>query len=483
MLTPALRRARAFVLGSSLAALVGCSGAPPPPAVASAPPPQPTAVPIVVEHLKDDPTGTRPPPRIEVPIVVPTVAEVKLDNGVRAWLIEDHTQPLVSFAMSIATPSTGPTAAFTVMAGLIQVLPDRAGRTLSKVSETQGSRLIVSSDDVGTLFQSDVLSEDFPLALAAMTSRLREGKSTPALLENASTQVGAYRSHPLGEEFLSAVFPSGHALAWPDPDRKAMTSQKPAEIDKLRSSYQSGDRTSFAVFGDITPAQLKDALTTAAGAWPKPKAVAPGKAVITEPQSGVILQDRGWRSNVSVTCAFPVPPTTNPDAPLVWIATHALALETGDRAAEKISEARSGALTLNRRGPEVLIGWSLDLPRSRVATVLEALRDEWNDVTSGSVDLGRAREHALRSLVGGRSTYDRIRALRFAMTMFADASAFTQFLDRVRTGDAAAVATATKNLLPKTAIRIVASGSVRQEESAIVPLGFASVVVRDASQP
>jgi len=248
----------------------------------------------------------------------PASFRVLLDNGLLAYVVEDHNVPLVTFSVFAGVGTAhGPEGAAEVLLRGLQRGPANVGagdfrRALdSMVAEyrvTMGSEeteitLNVPSEDAAAalrllagVLQTPQLPEPGSLAPGALPgaganrSAAATGESGPLLYEGSlDATVQAFRDrlfegHPYGHR------PTGEDFA-------ALDSRTVAEFG---AEYLSPDNVTLAIAGDFVAADMREALAAAFGSWParpapEPIAFAP---VATEAPRRLYLHDvdklQGW---------------------------------------------------------------------------------------------------------------------------------------------------------------------------------------------
>ncbi len=325
---------------------------------------------------------------------VPPVRKVVSDGGIEAWLIEDHTHPVVHLSLSFRGGAALDPADRGGLASLLASLLDEgAGDLDSQAFQGRLEDLAVElSFEAGrdglhgtlkTLTRNlDPAADLLRLALtaprfdrepvarmrAAILARLERAASNPDDIARRAFQAAMFPDHPYGRPAAG------------DPDGVARIT-----VEDLRGALRdrlARDALVVGVFGDITPDRLRGLLdqvfgglpaTAATGAIRETKAAAGGRLRVIArdiPQSVILFGHGG-------------PKREDPDFYAATVLTHILGGGTfSSRLHEEIREKRglaySVGLSLWPLDHAGLILGSAGTANERAAETVEILRREWS---------------------------------------------------------------------------------------------------------
>jgi predicted Zn-dependent peptidase len=226
--------------------------------------------------------------------VAPKVAEAKLKNGLRVYIVERHDLPIVS-ARLVVTAGAGdvPDARPGVMSFLGSMLEQgtkkRNALQLSDDFEAIGAnhgawvewdsgglnvRVLSERLDAALELMADVaLSPTFP---EAEVERLRARRIASIQAEKSSP--GTIASNNVAAALFGRAHPYGHSMSGDEDDAKKLTR---AEIVRAYERLFNPQNAALVVAGDVTQATLLPKLEATFGAW-KAK---PGAAVRKPPKT------------------------------------------------------------------------------------------------------------------------------------------------------------------------------------------------------
>lgn len=306
-------------LGLSLLLLAAaCQEAPPPqaPQKPAAPAPAPEPPP---PSTPDAPFRQQPPgPDGKVTFAAPKIAQAKLKNGLRVFIVERHDLPIVTARLVVAAgagdlPEARP-GAVTFMGQMLErgtkkrdalklsddfeAIGARHGAGFDWDSGTANVTVLAEQLDAGLELLADVtLSPSFAeselerLRTQRLTNIASEKNVPTAAANNATSAVVFGRQHPYG-----------HSLMGEEADVKAITR---AEVVKTYEKLFTVPNAALVVVGDVTQASLMPKLESRFGTWKskgKPLARKPPAAPAhPDTDKRVVVVDRpGAQSQVQI---------------------------------------------------------------------------------------------------------------------------------------------------------------------------------------
>ena len=221
------------------------------------------------------------------PFHFPKAATQTLANGMRAYVISDNEQPMVTVrivftsAGSVNDPAGKPGVANMTADMLKQGTASRTAEQIAQAIDFVGGSLSASADDDGTYIAVSVVKRDFALAMDLLSdvllhpafkkeeldrrrqqalSNLQLQYSDPGYIADAVLDRLIYGQHPYGLP----------GAGTPDSLRKL----ERADLERFRNTYYTPESALLAFAGDIKPDDAFAAAEKYLGpsAWPKREA-------------------------------------------------------------------------------------------------------------------------------------------------------------------------------------------------------------------
>jgi len=294
-----MKRAAFVVVAVASCALVRCAGAPPKaeekqtaPAPASAPATpgssgSGTSAPAKVAEVAPEPVpaseqwrAAAPKPGAVPSLIIPTVQQATLPNGLTILVSEQHQLPFVSVQAAIRAGASLDPEGKAGLAGLVyEMLPEGAGKrdavALADAFGDLGCRLGASAGDDGGTLQFAVLSRNVDPAVALLAEVIQKPRFEAKDFDKRKKKVLADLVRSLGEpmylafdaaagEIFGAKHPYGHSADG------TMASVSVLKVDDVKKFYAAnvGPKTTALVFaGDITLAEAKKVAQKHLGKW------------------------------------------------------------------------------------------------------------------------------------------------------------------------------------------------------------------------
>ena len=253
----------------------------------------------------------------------PERVRVVLENGLVAYVVEDHTVPLVTFSAfaSVGTAHGPEGAAEVLLRGLQQGPADMGAGGFRRALEAMVAEYRVTMGGEETEITLNVPSEDAVAALRLLAGVLQTprvpdpaslaGGSAPGAGGNRSDTAAGESGPVLYEGSLDATVQAfrdhlfeGHPYGY-QPTNDDFAALDRRTVAELGAAYLSPGNVTLAIAGDFAATEMRDALIAAfgsssAGSWssrpaPEPIAFAP---VATEAPRRLYLHDvdklQGW---------------------------------------------------------------------------------------------------------------------------------------------------------------------------------------------
>lgn len=328
-----------------------------------------------------------------LPAVAAEVKRVVSDRGIEAWLVEDHSNPIVSMSFAfkggaIADPK-GKAGTAHMVSGL---LDEGAGELKSfEFQKALEDKAIKLGFDAGRdTFSGSLktLTDNRELAFDMLRLALTQPRFDDEPIERVRSQIQANLARELqdpdaiaGRRWMAAAFPD-HPYGTPaNGSPETVAAIVKADLKGFVASRLARDNLFIGISGDITPEQLKPLLDKAFGALPekaaplavdKVKPAAAGQTIVERkdvPQSVVVFGEEGISRQ-------------DPD----WYAAYVLNYILGgggfsSRLMEEVREKRGLAYgvytSLQPMDYAALLTGSVATENARVAESLQVIRDEW----------------------------------------------------------------------------------------------------------
>ena len=360
-------RAHQGMLGLALGLLAaGCEQTVPPP-VMPAPPPrvEPTAQAV-------DPVGTKPVLEAPRAFVPPSAVAFTTANGIKVWLLERHTLPMVSVSVSIPYGSASdPRGKEGVAHITADMLDEGAGARnavqLSTAVNDLGASLGTGAGTDGSAVTLTVLKKNFRPAFEIFSDVLARPRFDPKEwsrvsslwkndLEKRAQDPDAVARVVLGSVLYGRDSPYGHPA-----DGLISTAAK-VDLGAVKAFYATHyrpDRATLVVAGDITQAELAPIVEAALGKWKAPATPpeAEPKVTLRPNPPRLVLVDRPAAPQSVIAVVREGVTATYPRAPLLDLVNTALGGSFTSRLNQDLREehgwsygARSGFTEMRQNG-------------------------------------------------------------------------------------------------------------------------------------
>lgn len=221
------------------------------------------------------------------PIRMPRVEEVKLDNGLKLFLVEDHDYPTIDFRAMVHTGSVFELASKIGLAsitgealrtgGSVSIDGDEIDREL----ETLAARISTSIGQTSGYISVSVLKEDVNKVLEILADILinpafREDKINLAKIQQRS--IISRRNDDIGQiafrEFQKLIYGKENPYAR-HPEYATINVVTKEDIVQFYNKYFYPNNTTMAVWGDFDSKQLIASLKNTLGRWKAAKVEIP----------------------------------------------------------------------------------------------------------------------------------------------------------------------------------------------------------------
>jgi zinc protease len=251
------------------------------------------------------------------------IQEVKSKKGITAWLVEDHSIPLVAirfvFDGGTAQDPAGKEGLANLMSGLFD---EGAGDLDSDAFQVKlddaGAEMSFDAQRDGTYGSMRMLSEEKDAAFDLLTLAVNRPRFDQAPLDRVRAQVLsgiiANERDPNAiaqRKWLSAIY-GEHPYSRPDEGtRQSIAAITPQDLGAFHKASFARDGLHIAVVGDIDAATLKRKLDQLFGDLPQKQALAP--VADTQPKLGQHLEVDYDLPQTSLQLAYPGVKRSAPD--------------------------------------------------------------------------------------------------------------------------------------------------------------------------
>ncbi|MBW4634813.1 MAG: insulinase family protein [Iphinoe sp. HA4291-MV1] len=208
----------------------------------------------------------------------PLPEQFTLKNGLRVFLLADHSVPTVNLSGQISAGSEFDTntkaglASF-VATNLMNGTQTKNALTLAKILEDRGVNLGFNASREGVSIAGNGLSANLPILIQTLADVVQNATFPDNQLELSrqraliSLKVQLDDPRGLGRRvFQQAIYPENHPFH-SFPTEESLRSVTRADVLRFHQEHYRPDTTAIAVVGDFDPNQVKALLNNAFGKW------------------------------------------------------------------------------------------------------------------------------------------------------------------------------------------------------------------------
>ncbi len=241
------------------------------------------------------------------PSFATTVKEIKTPSGFTAWLVEEHSQPLISVNIAFRDSGTaydpdgkeGRTAVTSAM--LLEGAGDMDSQTFARTLESHAIRLSFSTDEDNFSANLEALSEHKQQAFSYLGLTLTKPRFDEDALESVKRrtlstlkQQQEKPNYRLSRAWQERIFGS-HPYSKPElGSEKTVSDLSSDDLRKFTSNYLTRGNIIISVVGDITAEELSSILDKNLGNLPtkyKPDVILVDTTLPNDGKQIVIEQD------------------------------------------------------------------------------------------------------------------------------------------------------------------------------------------------
>jgi zinc protease len=329
------------------------------------------------------------------------IQEVVSPGGIRAWLYEDRSIPMLNIEASFRGGATldpaGQEGVVSLMAALLgQGAGELDATAFAETRELLAARLRFRAGRDSVRVSAQMLSESRAATLELLRQALVAPRFDPEPVERLRRQrlsgLRAEATHPnalAARAFRETVFPGDHPYARPvEGTLESVPGLDAAALRAAHGAALARDRLQVAVVGDIGAAELGPLLDAVFGGLPEAGAPLPAPAEVVSP-GGVTLVDLDIPQTVVLFGQIGIP-RDDPDFIAAYVMNHMLGGGGfAGRLMQEVRERRGLSYGISTRLASDDLAWLLmgrfSTGNARAAEALAVVRDEWRRMAEGGV--------------------------------------------------------------------------------------------------
>jgi zinc protease len=344
------------------------------------------------------------------------IQQVQSDGGVSAWLVEDHSNPLISVAVGFDGGSSDDPAGKEGLAELASGLLDEGAGDIDSAAFQQ--QLNDNGIDYGFDASRDSFSGQvrmltdqrdlaFRLLHLSLTKPRFDSEPVERIRQQLLVEIDDRLSDPstIGARAISRTLFKGHPYGRPSLGTIAtMRTITAADLRKFVADHFTRDRLHLVIVGDITPAQLKPLLDSTFRDLPAKSSLPPITDAKIDAPGGVMVVDRDIPQSI-INFAQRGIKRDDPDFFAAYVANYILG--GGGFSSRLMTEVRekrglaygidTDLLTLDHAG---VIWGQVQTVNKRAADTIAIIRAEWQKMKQAgptSAEVATAKTYLLGS--------------------------------------------------------------------------------------
>ncbi|MCR9256941.1 MAG: insulinase family protein [Alphaproteobacteria bacterium] len=339
------------------------------------------------------------------------IQEVKSPGGITAWLVEDHSNPIVAVSFSFLGGSTSDPAGKEGRASLLAATMDEGAGDLDSQAfqgklEDLAIRLSFSAGRdtfSGTMRTLTRNADDaFDLLRLALTEPRFDAEPVERIRDKMLIDASRALERPrslLGGAFYKGLFPNDPYGNPADGTRASLAAITVDDLRAFMAERLAKDTLRIGVVGDITPKQLATRLDTVFGGLPETSAPLGLPEVLAEAPGGIFVIDRDIPQS-NVFFGHRGIKRDDPDYFVAAVLSEIMGGGFGSRLNEEVREKRGlayGVYTyLNPFDRSGLFLGGVATDNARVSESLAIIKSEWEKMaaegpTQEELDLAKSQ--------------------------------------------------------------------------------------------
>jgi zinc protease len=365
---------------------------------------------------------------LDVTFDAPVPAQLKLKNGARLLVVENHAVPLVGVDVVILTGSDGDPLDKAGLAGFVAAMMSegtkkRSALQLAADIENLAATLTVNADRELTRIHLNALKETLPDALDILADVLENPafakddlERTRGLLLTALLQKAGNPALLARDEANRILFGDKHPLGQPTGGTpKSLKAINGGDLRKFHETYFRPNHAIIGVSGDVGAAEVQGLLDARLARWKSKPVPARKLPALPKLDRAVVIVDKPGASQSQVWVIDRLFGATDPDAVPLTTANNVLGGLFGSRLNLNLREnkafsygVRSSANLLRATGFLAATG---GVKADVTAEALAEYEKELQQFSTGDIndeEAAKAREAAVRILPSQLETNDAV---------------------------------------------------------------------------
>lgn len=412
---------------------------------------------------------------VAAPVTKVQFTDTTLKNGLRVIIVEDHTAPVFSIAITYNVGSRNERQGRTGFAHLFEHMMFKGSASVGSGEHfllvySNGGDMNGSTNKDRTNYFERLPANQLDLALFLESDRMRSLDITKENLQNQISTVKEERRQGVDNQPYGRTMESFDDLAYENANYKhsvigSMADLDAATVEDVQAffrTYYAPDNAAVVIVGDVKPVECLAKVRQYFESIPSQPA--PPEPDMTEPaqakEKRLTIEDPLARAT-RVDIGYHIPSAASPDYDALSVLSSVLSSGTSSRFTQTIVREKQLALQavagpMESRGPGLFraIGIVPPAPGKSAAALEAAIYEEFEKVKTGKIgdwEIEKARNFARRNYIGGlTSSLQRAVVMSQYAVYYNDPNLINTKLDRLMAVTAADVQrVAVKYLTPE----------------------------------
>lgn len=362
---------------------------------------------------------------VAAPVSKVQFTDTKLKNGLRVIIVEDHTAPVFSIAITYNVGSRNERAGRTGFAHLFEHMMFKGSANVGSGEHfmlvyNNGGDMNGSTNKDRTNYFERLPTNQLDLALFLESDRMRALDITKENLQNQISTVKEERRQGVDNQAYGKTMEAFDGLAYENVNYKhsvigSMADLEAATVEDVQAffrTYYAPDNAALVIVGDVKPAECLAKVRQYFESIPSQPA--PPEPDMTEPaqakEKRLTIEDPLARAT-RLDIGYHIPSAASPDYDALTVLSSVLSSGTSSRFTQTIVRQKQLALQafagpMESRGPGLFraIGILSPAPGKSAGDLEAAIYEEIDKVKTGRIEdweIEKARNSARRSYLGG----------------------------------------------------------------------------------
>lgn len=362
---------------------------------------------------------------VAAPVSKVQFSDARLKNGLRVIIVEDHTAPVFSIAITYNVGSRNERAGRTGFAHLFEHMMFKGSANVGSGEHfmlvyNNGGDMNGSTNKDRTNYFERLPTNQLDLALFLESDRMRALDITKENLQNQISTVKEERRQGVDNQAYGKTMEAFDGLAYENVNYKhsvigSMADLEAATVEDVQAffrTYYAPDNAALVIVGDVKPAECLAKVRQYFESIPSQPA--PPEPDMTEPaqakEKRLTIEDPLARAT-RLDIGYHIPSAASPDYDALTVLSSVLSSGTSSRFTQTIVRQKQLALQafagpMESRGPGLFraIGILSPAPGKSAGDLEAAIYEEIDKVKTGRIEdweIEKARNSARRSYLGG----------------------------------------------------------------------------------